>query len=399
MWDVYRAEEPLMVLLRPDLSTQFIRSLIAAQQDSPFGILPVWSYQGLETWCMIGYHAVPVIANFYMQGFRGFDADAALKAMVASATYAPYGDLADYMKLGYVPSDREPESVSKTLEYAFDDWTIARMAEAMGRKDTAAKFFKRAQNWRNVFNPETGFAQPRLADGKFEEPFSPAKAGQGSGFTEGNAWQYSWYEPQDVAGLIHELGGNAGMVKKLEEVFEAKIDPKAFAGIEDVTGLIGWYAHGNEPSHHIAYLYNYAGQPWKTQERLAEIMQTQYAPTPTGLAGNDDLGQMSAWYIFTALGFYPVAPASNQYVIGRPFVRRAVMHLPSGKTFTITTDGLGKDHPYVGSVELNGKPLARAYLTYAELASGGTLHFTMQAQPNKTRATQATDQPYSMTAY
>ncbi|HKZ11515.1 MAG TPA: glycoside hydrolase family 92 protein, partial [Rhodanobacteraceae bacterium] len=342
---------------------------------------------------------VPVIANAYMQGFRGFDADAALKAMVASATYAPYGDLADYMKLGYVPSDREPESVSKTLEYAFDDWSLARMAEAMGRKGVAGKFFKRAQNWRNVFNPETGFAQPRLANGQFREPFSPATAGVGSGFTEGNSWQYSWYEPQDVGGLIHELGGNAGLVKKLDEVFDAKIDPKAFAGLEDVTGLIGWYAHGNEPSHHIAYLYDYAGQPWKTQERLAEIMHTQYAPTPTGLSGNDDLGQMSAWYIFTALGFYPVAPASNQYVIGRPFVRRAVMHLPNGKTFTVTTDGLGEGHPYVGSVALNGKPLTRDYLTYAEIANGGTLRFTMQAQPNKTWATQTVDQPYSMTAY
>jgi predicted alpha-1,2-mannosidase len=400
LWDVYRAQQPLMAFIQPPQRIDdFVNSLIAAQQASPFGILPVWSYQGLETWCMIGYHAVPVIANFYMQGFRGFDADAALKAMVASASYAPYGDLGDYMKLGYVPADREPESVSKTLEYAFDDWTIARMAEAMGHKDVAAKFFERAGNWRNVFNPATGFAQPRLADGKFEAPFSPAKAGQGSGFTEGNAWQYSWYEPQDVAGLIHELGGNAGLVKKLDEVFDAKIDPEAFAGIEDVTGLIGWYAHGNEPSHHIAYLYDYAGQPWKTQERLAQIMHTQYAPTPTGLSGNDDLGQMSAWYIFTALGFYPVAPASNQYVIGRPFVRRAVMRLPNGKTFTITTDGLGKDHPYVGSVTLNGKPLARDYLTYAEIANGGMLHFTMQAQPDKTWATHAAEQPYSMTAY
>jgi len=400
LWDVYRAEMPLMAFIqRPRRVNDFVNSLIVAQQESPFGILPVWSYQGLETWCMIGYHAVPVIANFYMQGFRGFGADAALKAMVASATYAPYGDLADYMKLGYVPSDHEPESVSKTLEYAFDDWTIARMAEAMGRKDVADKFFKRAQNWRNVFNPKTGFAQPRLADGKFEESFNPAKAGVGSGFTEGNSWQYSWYEPQDIGGLIHELGGDGGLVKKLDEVFDAKIDPRAFAGIEDVTGLIGWYAHGNEPSHHIAYLYDYAGQPWKTQERLAEIMSTQYAPTPTGLAGNDDLGQMSAWYIFTSLGFYPVAPASNQYVIGRPFVRRAVMRLPNGKTFTITVDGLGKDHPYVGSVALDGKPLARDYLTYDEIARGGTLHFKMQAQPNKTWATRAAGQPYSQTAY
>src|SRR5690348_15149016 len=255
LWDVYRAQQPLMAFIQPPQRiNDFVNSLSAAQQASPFGILPVWAYQGLETWCMIGYHAVPVIANFYMQGFRGFDADAALKAMVASATYAPYGDLADYMKLGYVPSDHEPESVSKTLEYAFDDWTIARMAEAMGRKDTAAKFFKRAQNWRNVFNPRTGFAQPRLANGQFRAPFDPARAGEGSGFTEGNSWQYSWYEPQDVAGLIKELGGDDKLVAKLDAVFDAKIDPKVFATLEDVSGLIGWYAHGNEPSHHIAYL-------------------------------------------------------------------------------------------------------------------------------------------------
>jgi predicted alpha-1,2-mannosidase len=348
---------------------------------------------------MIGYHAVPVIANFYMQGFRGFDAGAALKAMVASATYAPYGDLGDYMKLGYVPSDKESESVSKTLEYAFDDWTIARMAQAMGHESVAKTFFKRAGNWRNVFNPKTGFAQPRLAGGKFREPFNPARAGEGSGFTEGNSWQYSWYEPQDVGGLIRELGGDHKLIAKLDDVFDAKISPDAFAGIEDVTGLIGWYAHGNEPSQHIAYLYDYAGAPWKAQARLTQIMDSQYAPTPTGLSGNDDLGQMSAWYIFTALGFYPVAPASNQYVIGRPFVRRAVMHLPNGKTFTVTTDGLGRDHPHVGTVTLDGKPLERDYLTYAEITRGGTLHFTMQAEPNKTWATQAKDQPYSMTVY
>ncbi len=400
LWDVYRAEMPLLAFIQPPRRIDdFVDSLVAAQQASPFGILPVWAYQGLETWCMIGYHAVPVIANAYMQGFRGFDADAALKAMVASATYAPYGDLGDYMKLGYVPQDHGDESVSKTLEYAFDDWTLARMAQAMGRKDIAKTFFKRAGNWRNVFNPKTGFAQPRLADGKFREPFDPATAGVGSGFTEGNSWQYSWYEPQDIGGLIHELGGDQGLVKKLDEVFDAKINPRVFASLEDVTGLIGWYAHGNEPSHHIAYLYDYAGAPWKTQARLAQIMRTQYAPTPEGRVGNGDLGQMSAWYIFTALGFYPVAPASNQYVIGRPFVRRAVLHLPNGKTFTITTDGLGKDHPYVGSVTLDGKPLARVYLTYAEIMNGGTLHFTMQAQPNRTWGVAPKDRPYSMTAY
>ena len=400
LWDVYRAQQPLMTLIQsPQRAGDFVQSLVAAQQASPFGILPVWAYQGLETWCMIGYHAVPVIADAYMKGIRGFDADAALKAMVASATYAPYGDLRDYMRLGYVPEDRESESVSKTLEYAFDDWTIARMARAMGKADIAAQFEKRAGNWRNVFDPAVGFARPKLSNGQFREPFDPARAGEGSGFTEGNSWQYSWYEPQDVGGLIHELGGDDKLVAKLDAVFDAKIDPKVFATLEDVSGLIGWYAHGNEPSHHIAYLYDYAGAPWKTQQRLKQIMDSQYAPTPSGLAGNDDLGQMSAWYIFTALGFYPVAPASNQYVIGRPFVRRAVLHLPNGKTFTIAADNMDDAHPYVGSVSLDGKPLQRVWISHDEIMAGGELHFTMAAQPNKQWGTQPKDRPYSMSAY
>jgi predicted alpha-1,2-mannosidase len=400
LWDVYRAQQPLMTLIQPQKRVNdFVQSLVAAQQDSPYGILPIWAYEGLETWCMIGYHAVPIIADAYMKGIRGFDAGTALKAMVASATYAPYGDLRDYMKLGYVPQDREDESVSKTLEYAFDDWTIARMARAMGKDDIAAQFEKRAQNWRNVFDPSIGFARPKLSEGKFREPFDPATAGENSGFTEGNSWQYSWYEPQDVAGLSHELGGDDKLVAKLDAVFDAKIDPKVFATLEDVSGLIGWYAHGNEPSHHIAYLYDYAGTPWKTQQRLAQIMRSQYAPTPTGLAGNDDLGQMSAWYIFTALGFYPVAPASNQYVIGRPFVRRAVLHLPDGKTFTISADHLDDAHPYVGSVTLNGKPLDRVWIGHDEIMAGSELHFTMAIEPNRTWGVSAAARPYSISAY
>jgi predicted alpha-1,2-mannosidase len=400
LWDVYRAEMPLMAFIQPPQRiNDFVNSLIAAQQDSPYGILPVWAYQGLETWCMIGYHAVPVIANAWMQGFRGFDAKAAMKAMTASATYAPYGDLRDYMKLGYVPIDREPEAASKTVEYAFDDWTLARMAQSLGDKDIARTFFKRAGNWRNVFDPKTGFVRARKSDGSFRTPFDPAAAGYGSDYTEGNAWQYSWYEPQDIGGLIRELGGDGKLVAKLDALFGAKVNPKEFANVEDISGLIGYYAHGNEPSHHIAYLYDYAGAPWKTQQRLQQIIDTQYSPTPTGLAGNDDLGQMSAWYIFTALGFYPVAPASNQYVIGRPFVRRAVMHLPDGKTFTITADGLDKAHPYIGAVTLDGKPLARDYLTYGDITRGGELHFTMQAQPNRDWATSPKDRPYSMTPY
>jgi predicted alpha-1,2-mannosidase len=399
MWDVYRAEEPLMVLLRPDLSTLFIRSLIAAREASPFGILPVWAYQGLETWCMTGYHALPIIADAYIKGVRGFDAEAAMRAMVASATYAPYGDLGDYMKLGYVPIDKEVEGASKTQEYAYDDWSLAQMAKAMGKTDIAVTFDKRAGNWRHVWDPKTGFMRARLSNGKFREPFDPNFAGYGSDYTEANAWQYSWYVPQDVAGLIGAFGGDARFTAKLDQVFDAKVDPAQFKDVEDITGLIGWYAHGNEPSHHIAYLYDYAGQPWKTQQRLKQIMDTQYAPRPDGLAGNDDLGQMSAWYIFTALGFYPVTPASDEYAIGRPFVARAAIHLGNGRTFTVSADPLDDAHPYVGAVTLNGQPLDRVYLHHAELLAGGELHFRMQAQPNATWGIARSARPTSTSAY
>jgi predicted alpha-1,2-mannosidase len=398
LWDVYRAQQPLVVLLMPERSTDFIRSLIAARETSPFAILPVWAYQGLETWCMIGYHAVPVIADAYIKGVRGFDAEAGLEAMVASATYAPYGGLGEYMKLGYVPIDKEPEGASKTLEYAYDDWSLAQMAKAMGKQDIAATFDKRAGNWRNAYDPKTGFMRARKTDGAFREPFDPDAAGYGTDYTEGNAWQYSWYVPQDVAALVKAMGGDQAFVTKLDSVFDAKVDPARFAHVEDITGLIGWYAHGNEPSHHLAYLYDYAGAPWQTQKRLKQIMDSQYAARPDGLAGNDDLGQMSAWYIFTALGFYPVTPASDEYAIGRPFVKRATLHLSNGKTFTVSAAPLDDKHPYVGSVTLNGKPLDRVFLRHGEIVAGGELHFTMQAEPNRAWGSQPDARPTSMSS-
>ncbi|HET7588086.1 MAG TPA: GH92 family glycosyl hydrolase [Gammaproteobacteria bacterium] len=400
LWDTYRAEHPLLTLIQPPQRTSdFINSLLASQQASAYGILPIWQFQGQETWCMIGYHAVAVIADAYMKGIRGYSADNALDAMVASATYGPYDGLDEYMRLGYVPIDKEPEGASKTLEYAFDDWTIARMAEAMGHKEIAERFYRRARNWRNVFDKETGFARARKSDGDFRTPFDPAKAGYNADYTEGNAWEYSWYEPQDIGGLIHALGGEQTLIDKLNHVFDADVDPAEFAHVEDISGLIGYYAQGNEPSQHIAYLYDYAGAPWLAQQRLTQIVTTQYGAGPTGLPGNDDCGQMSAWLIFTALGFYPVTPASNEYVIGRPFVNRATLHLPNGKDFTVVADNLDADHPYVGSVTLNGKPLDRSYIRQAEIVAGGTLRFVMQAHPNKNWATAPETRPYSMSAY
>ncbi len=262
LWDTYRAEQPLMTLIEPEQRTNdLVRSLIASQQESPFGILPVWQFAGLETWCMIGYHAVPIIADAYMKGIRGYDTKAALDAMVASATYAPYGNLGAYMKLGYVPVDNDGEAASKTVEYAFDDWTIARMAKAMGNDAVASTFSKRAGFWRNNFNVADGFLEPRLANGEYRKPFDPAKAGAASGFTEGNAWQYSWYQPQDEQGLIDLLGGKEKLNAKLDAMFDQKVDPAKYADVEDISGMIGQYIHGNEPSHHLPYLYMYAGAP------------------------------------------------------------------------------------------------------------------------------------------
>ncbi|RXR06454.1 GH92 family glycosyl hydrolase [Pseudoxanthomonas composti] len=396
LWDTYRALHPLMTLTQPaQRNNDVVNSLLASRRESPYGILPVWSFHGLETWCMIGYHAVPVIADAYMKGIRGYDTGEALDAMVASANYGPYDGIKQYRELGYVPIDEEGEAASKTLEYAFDDWTIAQVAQDMGRKDVAASFAKRAGNWKNAFDPKTGFMRAKLRNGKFREPFDPAASGYGTDFTEGNAWQYSWYVPQDVAGLAKAHGGADKLLGRLDEVFNAKVDPKIFEHMEDITGLIGWYAHGNEPSHHVAYLYSYAGQPWRSQARLKQIMESQFSARPDGLVGNDDLGQMSAWYVFTALGFYPVAPASNEYIIGRPFLPRATLNLPNGKQFTVTAEGLDAAHAYVGSATLNGKPLDRAFLRHEEIMAGGELRFTMQAEPNKQWGTHPQQQPYS----
>lgn len=396
LWDTFRAQHPLLTLVQPgETNSDIVKSLVASRKHSPHGILPVWQFHGRETWTMIGYHAVPVIADAYMKGVGDFDANEALDAMVASAEYAPYGGLGDYIKLGYVAIDREPEAASKTVEYAYDDWTIARMAEKMGRKDIADRFYKRAGYWRNSFDAKTGWLRARKADGSFRTPFDPTAINYGSDYTEGNAWQYSWFVPQDQAALFRILGGDAKTIAKLDAMFDYDVSKLDYSHAEDIAGLIGQYIHGNEPSHHVAYLYAYAGAPWRTQERLKQIVDSQYKPTPDGLSGNDDLGQMSAWLVFTGLGFYPVAPGSNQYVIGRPFVDRAVLNLPGGKRFTVETAGLSDANRYVGKVELNGKPLTRSWISDAEIRSGGTLRFTMQAKPDTAWGKASGARPYS----
>ncbi|CAN5421554.1 GH92 family glycosyl hydrolase [soil metagenome] len=400
LWDTFRAEHPLLTLVAPaERNADIVNSLIAAQKVSPYGILPVWAFQGQETWTMIGYHAVPVIADAYLKGLPGIDGNAALDAMIASATYRPYGGLGDYIDLGYVPIDREPEAASKTVEYAYDDWTIARMAEKLGRTEVEAEFDRRAGFWKNTFDAQTGFVRARLTDGTYRTPFDPTAINYGSDYTEGNAWQYSWFAPQDLGGLVTTMGGDAATVGKLDAMFDYDNTGLDYSHAEDIAGLIGQYIHGNEPSHHTAYMYVYAGAPWRTQERLKQILDTQYHSRPDGLAGNDDVGQMSAWLMFTAMGFYPVTPGSGQYVIGRPFTDRTTLNLPNGKRFVISTDRLADTNPYIQSVSLNGRPLDRTWIGHDEIEAGGELHFVMGAEPNRTWGIGVAARPYSMTGY
>jgi len=396
LWDTFRAAHPLLTVVDPARDADMIRSMLAHRRESAHGILPVWSFGGFETWCMIGYHAVPVIADAYLKGIRGFDADEALAAMVASATYAPYGGLGAFMRHGFVPIDLEKEGASKTLEYAYDDWTIAEMARAMGRADVEREFRRRAASYRAIFDPATGFMRARTSGGAFREPFDPLWAQYGGDYTEGNAWQYSWFVPHDVAGLIELMGGPGRFVQRLDELFALEAGKEKYGHVEDIAGLIGQYAHGNEPSQHIAYLYAYAGRPWRTQERIRQIVAAMFDDTPAGIAGNEDCGQMSAWYVFTALGFYPVAPGSGEYVFGTPLLPRATIHLPGGRTFTVVAQGLSEKNLYIRSATLNGEPYGKAYLRHADLAAGGTLAFVMGPAPDPTWASGPDAAPYSM---
>ncbi len=345
---------------------------------------------------MIGYHAVSVIADAFLKGIRNYDAEKAFAAMKKSATHEPYHGLREYMRLGYVAQDIENEGASKTEEYAYDDWIIAQMAKAMGKKEEYAAFMKRADNFKNIRDPTTKFMRAKKSDGSWNEPFDPLTARYGGDYTEGNAWQYSWYVPQDIAGLIALHGGPENFISKLDSLFVLKASEEKYKSVEDISGLIGQYAHGNEPSQHIAYLYDYAGAPWKTQEKIHLIMNNLFDNTPEGICGNEDCGQMSAWYIFSSMGFYPVCPGSLEYVIGTPHVRKAVIWVSKGKTFTIFAENLSGNNYYIQSATLNGMPFDRTYITHNELMSGGTLVFLMGPEPNKNWARLKESAPYSM---
>jgi len=382
LWDTYRATHPLFCLIQADRNRDMIESMLAHYDQSVDHLLPVWSLQGNETWCMVGYHAVPVIADAYLKGVKGFDKNRAYEAIKRTALNPDYDAVAKYAELGWVPFDQENEAVSKTLEYAYDDYCIAQLAKALGKKEDYAVFMKRAAGYTNLFDPSVGLMRGKDSHGRWREPFDPHLFEQGGDWTEGTSWQYSWYVPQDVPGLIRLMGGKEKFCQKLDELFAFGANESK--GLDDIQGRIGEYWHGNEPSHHIIYLYCYAGQPWKAQARLHQVLRTQYGNKPNSLTGNDDCGQMSAWYIFTALGFYPVCPGSDYYVIGSPAVPRAEMQLSNGKKLVVVAENLSAQNIYVQSVTLNGKPWNSVFLPHATVARGGKIVFTMGSQPNQT---------------
>ncbi len=397
LWDTYRALHPLYTIIQQKRTSDIVNSLLAHYDQSVHKILPVWSHWANENWCMIGYHAVPVVVDAFMKGIGGFDVNKAFEAVKASANYDLYDGIGAYKKYGYVPEDLSSNSASKTLEYAFDDWTIYKMADKLGKKKEADEFLKRAKNYKNIFDKETHYLRAKKSDGTFKTPFDPLSVAN-QGYIEGNAWNYSLYVPHDVKGFIQLLGGKEKLVTWLDSLFTFDLPEKYFGESEDVTkvGMIGNYVHGNEPSHHIPYMYNFAGMPWKTQERIHQIVNTMYKPEPHGLCGNDDCGQMSAWYIFSVMGFYPVAPGSNEYVIGSPCVDKATISLENGKKFKITAENLSEKNIYIKEVLLNGKKLERSFLTHKEIVNGGELKFVMQDQPNKNWAVEENSVPYSM---
>jgi predicted alpha-1,2-mannosidase len=382
LWDTYRALHPLLTIVQQKRTSDMINSMLAHRRQSVHGILPVWSHQANENWCMIGYHAVPVIADAMMKDIGGFDVDKALQAMDASATYAPYDGIGDYMKYGYAPADLTSNSASKTLEYAFDDWCIARAAEKTGHRGLAGIYNRRARSFEQIYDSSTGFMRPKLSDGSWQQDFDPLKT-EGQGFIEGNAWNYSLYVPHDPARLIEWAGGNEKFTAHLDTLFTMKLDEKHIKESEDIDkrGIIGNYVHGNEPSHHVPYLYSFAGAHWKTQQRVHQIMDGLYDTTPGGLPGNDDCGQMSAWYIFSALGFYPVCPGSNEYILGSPAVEQAVLHLENGRTFTIIASNANAKNIFVDSISLNGKPHKAFYIRHETIMAGGEMVFHMSANP------------------
>lgn len=382
LWDTYRALHPLFTLLQPKRTADMINSMLAHSQQSVHKILPVWSHHANENWCMIGYHAVSVIADAMMKNISGFDYNKALEASIASSKYGLYDGIGDYLKYGYVPLDKSSNSASKTLEYAYDDYCINQMALKLDKPEIAHEYKTRSEAYKLIFDKSTGFMRAKKSDGSFVIPFDPLST-EKQGFIEGNAWNYSLYVPHNPADMIELMGGKKPFIQHLDSLFEMDLEEKHYAESEDITasGIIGNYVHGNEPSHHVPYLYVFADAAWKSQERINYIMKHMYRNETDGLCGNDDCGQMSAWYIFSALGFYPVCPASNEYIIGKPMLKNAKLHFENGKTLEIQAENLSDSNIYIQKITLNGKAITNYKLMHSELISGGILRFEMGPKP------------------
>ena len=379
LWDTYRAAHPFYTIMVPERVDGFINSLI--ENGEAQGFIPIWALWGKDNYCMVANHGVAVVAEAYRKGFRGFDAERALNIMKRTQTesHKLKSDWETYMKYGYFPTDLiRAESVSSTLESVYDDYAVWDMATRMGKAEDIVYYGKRKDFYKNLFDTQTQFMRPRKSDGTWKSPFDPSNVGHsesvGGDYTEGNAWQYTWHVQHDVKGLIELFGGEEKFLTKLDSVFTVELKTSQ----ADVTGLIGQYAHGNEPSHHVAYLYTMAGKPERTQELIRQIFDTQYRPEPDGLCGNDDCGQMSAWYMFSAMGFYPVDPVSGNYVFGAPQMPKIVLNLADGKTFTVIAEGISEENKYVESITLNGQPYTKSYITHEDIVNGGTLVFKMK---------------------
>lgn len=381
LWDTYRALHPLMTIVQPEMVDDVVNSMLSIyrQQDK----LPIWPLMSGETNQMPGYSSVPVIADAYLKGFTGFDAEEALQAMKATATYEKQNGIPYVMKKGYIPADKVHEATSIAMEYAVDDWGIAAMARKMGKLEDAATYAKRAHYYKNYFDSSIHFIRPKLEDGSWRTPYDPARSIHTVGdFCEGNGWQYTFFAPQDPYGLIGLFGGDKPFTAKLDNFFTNN-DSMGEGASSDITGLIGQYAHGNEPSHHVAYLYAYAGEQWKTAEKVRFIMDEFYTDRPEGIIGNEDCGQMSAWYLLSSMGLYQVNPSDGIFVFGSPCFNKVEMKVRGGKTFTVEAPNNNKENIYIQKVYLNDKPYKKSYITYDDIINGSTLKFVMGKKPNK----------------
>lgn len=382
LWDTFRAAHPLYTLIYTHRIPDFVKSMM--RQYDYYGYLPVWQLWGQDNYCMIGNHSIPVIVDAVLKGVAGVDEEKAYEAVFNSSIVShPNSPFEVWEKYGYMPENIQTQSVSITLEQAFDDWCVAQLAKRLGKEKDYNHFMKRSAFYRNLFNSKTGFFQPKNDKGEWIEPFDPYKYGANGGypFTEGNAWQYFWYVPQNIPDLISLTGGNKAFVAKLDTFFTVSYQSGALN--DNASGFVGQYAHGNEPSHHVAYLYACAGEPWKTQKYVAYIMNELYNDSSSGYAGNDDCGEMSAWYVFGALGFYPVNPVSGEYVIGTPMLEEAVIQLPGRKTFTVKAPRKEDNEVYICSMKLNGEKYTKNYITHQDIMKGGILEFVMTASPGK----------------